>query len=81
MKKLSKSELIRRAMHYAIQDRDGMAEADPGPYGREAAELAKQFRAYLLKEYGEEPHGDITARLPSISIVDIPVSSQDGEGG
>jgi len=64
-------ELIRLALIYAIQDREGMAEADPLGAGPEAADLALQMEAYLLKRYGQETMQRKSSRIPSVSIFDL----------
>jgi hypothetical protein len=46
------TELVRLALIFAIQDREGYAHADPGPAGDEAAALAKELRAYHKRRFG-----------------------------
>lgn len=62
MAKRSKSELLRLALLYAAQDREGYAESDSGPEGREAADLAREFRA-LMSPAGVRSLGDELRRM------------------
>lgn len=68
------ADLIRHALLCAIRDRDDYAACDKGEAGRDAADLAADFRALLKRRYGEAPAGDRLDKLPSVNIHDIPVT-------
>lgn len=68
----SVDELIRLAMIYGEQDRRTMSEAAHGlPAGKEAAELADEFRAYRMRRWGRTQFEADIADATSISVDEL----------
>ena len=71
-KKRSVDELLFLACIFAEQDRTGMADCDKGENGQEAAQLAKEIRAYRLKRWGHtrlEREMESAERVPLTDIL------------
>lgn len=77
------SELIKLALHYAIQDREAMVDAthSDDPEHIRAKQLVKEFERYLNKRFGElsQTQADAQAKangsVTYVSIHDIEETS------
>jgi hypothetical protein len=65
------SELVRLALVYAVQDREGFAQCAHDEPAKHAAGLAKKFRAYHKKRYGFDHMSQMEADMESAESVSI----------
>ena len=70
-RKLSDREIVRSALHYAIQDREGMIDADPS--NTKAHNQLAAFKHLLRKKYKELPWSEQYLGEP-VNIEDIPLT-------
>jgi len=65
------SELVRLALIYAVQDREGFSECSNDEAAKEAGRLAKAFRAYHKRRFGGDYMTELERDVAQASVVSV----------